>query len=69
VDTTPSLPAGESSSVDQSDWVGKVATIIDQTKGEELPTHFDPKRIRLLFWDYVLERVGKYCIGPHPGNL
>lgn len=45
-------PAGESSSVDQSDWVRKVATILDQTKGEELPTHFDPKRIGLLFWDY-----------------
>lgn len=45
-------PAGESSSVDQSDWIKKVTTTLDQTKGEERPTHFDLKRIGLLFWDY-----------------
>jgi hypothetical protein len=45
-------PACDSTSVEQSDWIGKVATILDKTKGEELQTHVDPKRIGLFFWDY-----------------
>jgi hypothetical protein len=45
-------PACDSTSVEQSDWIGKVATILEKTKGEELQTHVDPKRIGLFFWDY-----------------
>jgi hypothetical protein len=55
-------PACDSTSVEQSDGIGKVATILEMTKRGELQTHVDPKRIGLFFWDYS-KGWGKIALG------
>lgn len=45
-------PACDSTSFERSDWIGKMAIILEKTKGEELQTHVDPKRTGLFFWNY-----------------